>query len=838
MEWTAEQDIALYPHQEEAVLEVAAGNHCIVNTPTGSGKSLIALGAHAVALATGRRTFYTAPIKALVSEKFFALCHQLGSKYVGMMTGDAAVNAEAPVICCTAEIVANMALRHGGTARGLGGPYGTADIGQVVMDEFHYYGDPDRGWAWQVPLVELPHAQMVLMSATLGDTSRIAGDLERRTGRTAATITSVERPVPLDYRYSGTAIHHTIEELVATGRAPVYIVHFTQAQALERAQALASINVTTKEQKAAIAETIGHFRFSSGFGKTLSRLVRMGIGVHHAGMLPKYRLLVERLAQEGHLKVICGTDTLGVGVNVPIRTVLFTGLSKYDGTQSRVLSAREFHQIAGRAGRAGFDTEGSVVVQAPAHEIEHAQAKAKAGGDTKKLRKVTKPKPPRGYVPWSEDTFNRLVKAPPEPLQSQFKVSHAMLIEVLDRPGDGCGQLKHLLFTNDETPQSQRKLARRAISMYRSLLAAGTLERLDTPDDQGRRVRVTFDLQEDFALNQPLSPFVLAALPALEAASTVSDLDAETRALNVMSLVESTLENPMVILLAQLDKAKGEALAEMKRAGVEYDDRMSVLEKMEWPKPLREFLYDTFDAYRAKHPWVEDNIKPKSVARDLYERAMGFNDYIRHYGVARSEGLLLRYLSDTYKTLVQNVPDDAKSDELWDLIEWLGELVRQVDSSLIDEWEKLRNPEDDAGSQPPAAAWRSLETGEMPRLTNNLRAFRVMVRNLAFRHVELLSRRDWDALADTDEAARMKPSDWAAAAAPYFSVHPVLGIGPDARGGSLFQVEEGQGQWLVRQVLDDPDGDRDWALLLTVDLAASDENGTPVITAASITDLP
>ncbi len=420
-DWTADQGFTLYAHQEEALIEIVSGANVILSAPTGSGKSLVATGAHFTALARDDRTFYTAPIKALVSEKFFALCDVFGPDEVGMMTGDGSVNPAAQIICCTAEVLANIALRDGSDA----------DIGQIVMDEFHFYADPDRGWAWQVPLVELPQAQFVLMSATLGDVSRFEKDLTRRTGRPTAVVSSAERPVPLSFSFAMTPLHETVSELLATHEAPIYIVHFTQAAAIEQAQALMSVNVCSRAEKDAIAELIGNFRFAPGFGKTLSRLVRHGIGVHHAGMLPKYRRLVETLAQAGLLKVICGTDTLGVGINVPIRTVLFTALSKYDGTRTRLLMVREFHQIAGRAGRAGFDTTGRVVVQAPEHVIENSKALAKAGDDPKKRRKVVRRKPPEGMVSWGQPTFERLVAADPEPLRSSFAVSHAMLLNVI-----------------------------------------------------------------------------------------------------------------------------------------------------------------------------------------------------------------------------------------------------------------------------------------------------------------------------------------------------------------------------------------------------------------------
>jgi superfamily II RNA helicase len=806
MAWAASEGLSLYPAQEEAVLEVVAGANVIVSTPTGSGKSLTALGAHFASLARGERSFYTAPIKALVSEKFFALCRQLGSDNVGMLTGDASVNPTAPVIACTAEVLANIALRQGPDA----------PIGQVVMDEFHFYADPDRGWAWQVPLLELTSAQHILMSATLGDVRRFQADLVRRTGRPTAVVRSDDRPVPLDFSYRHTPMHRTIDDLLAGGQAPIYVVHFTQASAVERAQALMSTNVCTRGEKDAIADAIGAFRFAPGFGRTLSRLVRHGIGVHHAGMLPKYRLLVERLAQDGHLKVICGTDTLGVGINVPIRTVLFTQLAKYDGSISRLLSAREFHQIAGRAGRAGFDDAGSVVVQAPEHVIDNEQAVAKAGDDPRKRRKVIRAKPPKNFVAWSDDTFKRLVTSPPETLASSFAVSHSMLLNVLDRPGDGCAALRRLLTDNDEDRPAQRRHIRRAIAIYRSLASAGVVERLETPDSDGRTVRVTVDLQADFALNQPLSPFVLEALPRLDTA-------APTHPLDVLSVVESTLDNPGPVLAAQLNRLRTETLARLKAEGVEYEARIEALDKLEHPKPLREFTYDLFDAYRLAHPWVGDyNIEPKSVARDLFERAMGFGDYVAHYSIARSEGLLLRYLTDAYKGLVQSVPEDVKTDDLIDLTEWLGELVRQVDSSLLDEWERLRHPEDLDVSAPPAVA----DSGP-PRVTANVRAFRVMVRNECFRRIELAAHRQWAALAELDDG--WNAERWEQAMADYFAEHDSVGTGADARSAALFQVEEDAHRWRVRQVLDDPAATHEWALGAEIDLAASDACGAAVV---------
>ncbi len=675
IEWSAHSGLELYPHQEEAVLRLLAGENVVLSTPTGSGKSLVALAGAFAMLAQGRRAIYTAPIKALVSEKFFELTAAFGPSSVGMVTGDASVNADAGVIACTAEILAQRALRAGSDT--------AADL--VVMDEFHYYGDRDRGWAWQVPLLELPKSRFLLMSATLGDTGALRRDLTARTGRDTALVASADRPVPLDVEYRETPLHVSIEQLLSTGRAPVYVVHFTQRGATARAQSLTSLKVLNADEKAAVKEAVGGFRFDTPIGKDLRRFVLAGIGVHHAGMLPKYRLLVEKLAQQGHLKLICGTDTLGVGVNVPIRTVLFTQLYKYDGRRTRVLSVRDFQQIAGRAGRRGFDTVGSVWVQAPQHAVENKRAEMRAAGDPKKLRKMVRKKPPeRGYAHYDDKTLTRLWDGTPETLDSSFDVTHAMMLNVLDRPGDGCAAMKRLLVDNHEPRARQRRHIRKAVGVFRSLIDAEIVEVLDEPDKSGRPVRVNIDLQDEFRLNQPLGLFAVEAISVL-------DREVPDYHLQVLSVAESVLEDPMAVLLAQRDQARDELMTRMKEEGVEYEERMARLAEVTWPKPEAEFIEPAFDTFARHHPWVGHlRTSPKSVVRDMVEHADTFNQYVSRYGLKRSEGLVLRYLTDCYKALVQTVPSAAVDDRLAEVIQWLGGLVREVDSSLLDEWERLR----------------------------------------------------------------------------------------------------------------------------------------------------
>lgn len=808
--WTKDRGISLYPAQEEASLGILAGDNVILATPTGSGKSMVANAAHFIALARGQRSFYTAPIKALVSEKFFALCEIFGPDNVGMMTGDATVNGNAPIIAATAEIVANIALRDGAEA----------NIDQVVMDEFHYYSEPDRGWAWQVPLLELPKAQFLLMSATLGDTTWLEEDLTQRTGRDTTLVAGTTRPVPLDFSYVFTGVQDTIEELLSTGKAPIYVVHFSQREASERAQALTSIGtILTPEEKDAVAKEIGGFRFTTTFGRDLSKLLRKGIGVHHAGMLPKYRRLVERLAQRGLLKIICGTDTLGVGINVPIRTVLMTGLAKYDGTRQRILKSREFHQIAGRAGRAGYDTEGTVVVEAPEHEIENAKARRKAGDDPARLKKLKKKSARDGEVTWSEKTYLRLIDAEPEQLTSQFKVSNSMLLNVLARHGDGYEHMRHLLRTNHDTRSKQNQDILTALDLFRGLVRTGVVQKSTKGlDIYGRPYHVVRELPRDFALNQPLSPFALAALSLL-------DPESDTYTLDIISVFEAILDDPRQVLIAQQKQRRGEEIAQLKADGVDYTERMTIVEDITWPKPLEELLEQAYNTFAETNAWVKEfQIAPKSVVRDMLENAMTFSDLVATYGLARSEGVILRYLTDAWRTLRQSVPDEYYTDELADVVEWLGELIRQVDSSLVDEWAQMAG-EDNPISQEDLDRELAFGVEDPTALTANRRAFTIMVRNYFFRLVQLFALEKEDRLAELLDYLDEVP-DFGAVLDDYFDEYDDIETGPSARGPEFFRVNDQETRaWTVRQIICDPKGEHAFQFVGTVDLDASDAAG-------------
>jgi hypothetical protein len=821
LEHVSELGLEPYPAQEEAILELLAWKHVILNTPTGSGKSLVAQALHFQAMAEHRVSFYTAPTKALVNEKFFDLCDAFGPEQVGLLTGDAAVNRDAPIVCCTAEVLANMALRED-------------DVGieYVVMDEFHFYGDAERGAAWQIPLITMRDTVFLLMSATLGDTSEIEARLSQHTGREVAVVRGGHRPVPLEFSYRETPIHETIEGLLEAGEAPIYLVNFTQKACAEQAQALTSVTVATRDAKQAIAAELEGTRFDTPYGKELQRFVRHGLGVHHAGLLPRYRRVVERLSQAGLVKVISGTDTLGVGVNIPIRTVLISQLYKFDGEKTRLLSARQFHQIAGRAGRKGFDDHGQVVVQAPEWTIENKRTARKVAMQPHLKKKAVFRRPPPGAVQWDEDTFQKLLGSPPEPLRPHFDVTHGMLVNLLqagiEGPGGGYRRLVELIGRSHTTEAGRKHLRRRAAALFRSLRQAGIVE--VTPGGEGRgpaTIAVRSGLQYDFSLHHTLSLYLVQTLDLL-------DPGAETHALDVLTLVEAILEDPKVVLYRQVDKIKGELVARLKGEGVEYEQRMEELEKVEHPQPNADFIHETFDAFSQSHPWVGGaDIRPKSIAREMYEGCLGFNDYVRIYGLARSEGVLLRYLGQVYKTAVQNVPEDRWTAEFEDVLAFLHGLVRRTDSSLIEEWTLLVSGElgpddEDAGGAPRP------EPEEKPwEVARDLRSFRARVRNELHVLLKALADRDHEAacaLVRQTEAHPWTPDGMAAAMAPYWDEQPAIDLTPRARlAHNTVMREDEPHRWTAQQKIIDPEGHDDWAIDCVIDLTAPRGADDPLI---------
>lgn len=839
--WVQSQGITLWPHQEEALLDLASNEHVILGTPTGSGKSLVAVGMCYFACTQNKTIYYTAPIKALVSEKFFYLVKLFGKDLVGMITGDCVINSEAPIICCTAEILAQDALRW----------ETDSDIKLVCMDEFHYFGDKDRGWAWQVPLLVLKDTQFLLMSATLGDTTALAQKLKSLTQRDVSTITNAPRPVPLSYSYSTLSLEASVELIMQQRGVPVYIVCFAQSEAQKSAAALASFGISNKEEREEIKKELAGFNFSTAYGKELKRLLLCGVGVHHAGMLPRYRLLVERLAQKGLLPVICGTDTLGVGINVPIHTVVLRALAKYDGRRMRILNSREFHQITGRAGRSGFDTEGVVVSLATPYEIERLRARAKAANDSKKLKRIKVPKPPEGYVGWSEHTFQKLIESEPEALTPRLKITHAMVLAEVMHGGAAYARLHALIKNSFQTAEEQEKLIHACQEIFATLMDAGVIVRGeatgaaaqpgdDTAGDQpaagttsdtaattagdtnattaadtweNASYALAKDIPSDFALDQMLAPFVIAACELI-------DRESPNYALDIVSLVEASLENPPQIMKVLVKEAKNKALAEMKMEGIDYEERMERLENVSYEKPLKELIDAAYTRYCAEVPWAKDfQLYPKSIVRAMLESANDFKGYVQKISISRSEGTLLRYLSDAWRVLAKTIPQEFINDDLERIISWLHMLIRTTDSSLLDEWEMDS---------------LTAKTPQTPRvgpaqIVEDPHGLEIMIHNALFKRVLLASKNDSAALGKLDEPFGFYERKWRSVLDEFFEAHESLYINQDARSKRYFSVdtreEKTQHLWHAHISFLDAEGDIDFGISGDVDLDATKTAG-------------
>lgn len=802
--------ITPYKAQEDAILELMSDKNVILATPTGSGKSLVATALHFKGFVEKKRSYYTCPIKALVSEKFFALCDQFGAENVGMLTGDASINRDASIICCTAEVLANLALSEGKDAQ----------VDYVIMDEFHYYSDSDRGVAWQIPLLTLPQATFLLMSATIGECEKIKSTLEELTGKDVVEILSLVRPVPLDFSYSEAPLHETLASLISSKKYPIYVVNFTQRECAFEAQNAMSVNICTKEEKQKIDEAIKGFRFDTPFGKDIKRYIRHGVGIHHAGLLPKYRLLVEKLAQSGLLKIIMGTDTLGVGVNVPIRTVVFTKLSKFDGVKTSVLTVRDFKQIAGRAGRKGFDDQGSVIAQAPEHVIENKRAENRVAA-SKQKKKIVKKAPPKNFVHYDEAVFERLVSSPSEPLQSQFKITHGMILNALlgleSNGNPGYRNLIDIINRSHESERQKSKHRKRTAQLFKSLLQAeifSIVKNIKT----GSRIVANESLQQDFSLFHTLSLYLVEALSVL-------DKDHPDYALDVISLAEAIEENPTAILNRQLEKKKDQAIAEMKADGMEYDARIEALEKIEYDKPLKEFIYETFNEFSKKHPWIEqENIHPKSIVRDMFMRGCTFNEYISEFGLARAEGLLLRYLSQSYKTLTQTVPEKYKTDQVLDVIAYLRTMLARVDTSLIDEWESMFN-----GAPEEIAAEEITLKPYDPRI--NHKAFVAKIRAELFHLTRLLSQKNYEdaiaAVANSDEWSEQR---FEKILEDFYQEHGKIIADPRARSPELSRITKlSETKYTVTHTLLDDHDENMWHLVVSIDLDIPRDESMPLI---------
>ncbi|MBL9118900.1 MAG: DUF3516 domain-containing protein [Phycisphaerae bacterium] len=832
-----------YPAQVAAFEAIFEHKSVVLATPTGSGKSLVALAAHFAAYWRGaagldptipdhlRRSVYTAPTKALVNEKFFNLCDAFGATNVGLMTGDATVNPTAAIICCTAEILESIALREGKRS----------PFGWVVMDEFHYFSDPERGSAWLVPLLELTDARFLLMSATLHDfePEALCEDLRRRTGAEAVAVSSKERPVPLEFRYKeDRLLMETLEEVLRDGLVPVYVVSFRRRDAAELAPKLRStaLDEKARERRTIIHAELERHRLDTPFGKTLRELLPHGLAIHHGGMLPKYRRLVERLATKGLISVISGTDTLGVGVNMPIRSVIFTQLSKGGGPAGmHHLKPGEFRQIAGRAGRKGHDTMGTVIVQAPEHEVNNLRRKRKSATSGKKFHAES---PPPGFKGWNEKTLERLRDAPIDRLVPRFAVTGPLVLQILRRSGDGREALERLIASVGAKEAEYRETAAKILGAFEE---AGLARRREQSDERGCLYDLSAAVECIESFDRPLVPFVRFAIEQLEISDPNHDLD-------VLTIVESIVDDPSEVLNAQRRRLQDQKRQELWVPGMSLEETGAMRDELDaitHPKPMAEELEVWFKHWDAKHPFIADrHPSPKAVARELLERGMSFAEYIRDYGLIHHEQTLYYYLSDVQKIMsralavtdpdMQGGQDDAakakavaRREAIERLLEDLGALVETIDSSVSEEWARHGLAPDAITAGMNAVAERATARASAVRLDGLLRR---MMRSQAFTWVQALQRGDYAALASDALSAEAAKAQFE----PYWERFDTVVLTADARGPELIEIDLNAGA--VRQWILDPEDSREWYIEGEADMQASRAEGRPVMRVKRIVD--
>ena len=454
-------------------------------------------------------------------------------------------------------------------------------------------------------------------------------------------------------------------------------------------------------------------------------------------------------------------------------------------------------------------------------------------------------KPPDGFVSWSDQTYHRLVAAPPEPLRSRLRVDHSTILNVLARQGDPVANLARLLRDNHETPTAQARLARRAITLGRSMLDTGVLVRRDEPGPDGRRIDLADGVADNFALNQPLAPFAIAALEVLDAASPAYALD-------VLSVVESVLEDPMPVLWRN-GTARGELIARSRPTGSTtrsgWPASRTSPPYARWP----ELLEATLSIYRQSHPWVRADAPLPEVGRAGRSRTRDELPNSSTTTNSPAPGRRPALPERRIRTLRQTVPASAYTQDLHDVVAWLGETIRQTDSSLLEEWEALTDPDRVAA----AAARAASGAPPVPQrpVTGNEQAFRVMVRNELWRRVELVAADAWEALGDLEAQIAALPEppleplltreDWDRACGRYYDDHDEVVLDADARGPDRLHIAgldpgtahlpaaPGARLWQVRQTVSDPDGDLDWVIEAECDLDSSDTVGEPVLLATA-----
>lgn len=644
-----------YPVQEQAISAIFAGKSLLVTVPTGTGKTLMAKAALFAAIGRGHRAIYTTPLRALTEEKYRELCEDFGDGNVGFATGDYKVNREAPIQVEVAEILWNriVAEKH----------VSPAEV--VIMDEGHYFNDPERGYVWEQSIIGLdPRTQLVILSATVGHPEKFCQWVEVTRRMPMALVDSRERKIPLVHEYREDMLIETVRGLAHSGDVPAIIFVFGREQCFEIARLIKSCRrFTTDEEKAKIEMMCDEALLPSGAAKELRPLLAHGIGIHHAGILPRYKQLVEQLALERLIRFVVSTETIAAGINLPARTVVFPALRKFIKKEARLVTAAEYHQMAGRAGRPQFDDKGLAITLAPEEIVSELKKELKDAAkrpsyDESKVRKSVYNRAKsdaqrKGDIVWTPEVHAELVRGEPAELRSKTKISAEQVLAIglpdLQATALGTAVDERMAAAEASLPPSMRldivtvidnlllgdrdrkELLKTLAQLVENLKAIGVI------DEHGAQVKGEMIRQ----LQGMDGLFIYYAL-----------FNHQLDYVELRELVEYLLDHD--IIQRQLDRKGDDAKREWMRTklrelrdaspAASWDDAEAAWDKEHPRVPTKiELIHAEFSG-AVPHPELHGGKRAKNVWAQIEDGEHGFLDFVEKHNLQHEEGNLFSYL--------------------------------------------------------------------------------------------------------------------------------------------------------------------------------------------------
>ncbi len=687
-----------YPVQEQAIRHIVAGTSVLVTVPTGTGKTLMAKAALQAAVMRGERAIYTTPLRALTEEKYRELCADFGDENVGFATGDYKVNREAPIQVEVAEILWNRVV----------GDKSVCPAEVVVMDEGHYFNDPERGYVWEQSIIGLdPRSQLVILSATVGRPDRFCqwASLTRRVPM--ELVESRERKVPLVHDFREEPLIDTVRELAHKGDVPAIVFVFGREQCFEVARLLKSCRrFTTDEEKAKVEALCDEALLPGGVANELRPLFSHGIGIHHAGILPRYKQLVEQLALERLIKFVVSTETIAAGINLPARTVVFPSLRKFIKNEPRMVTAAEYHQMAGRAGRPQFDDRGLAITLAPEEIVselkkELRDAAKRPAYDEGKVRKSVYNKARseaqrKGDIIWTPESHAELVRGEPAELRSKTKITTEQVLAI-GLPDLATTALPGAGFVAPKKTELAERMAEAEASLPPSMRLdiVTMIDNLLLEDRERRGLHKTLaqlvdNLRAIEVIDQhgtQVAGMMIRQLQGMDGlfiwyALYNHDLDY----VELRQLVEFLVDHD--IIQRQLDRKEEDKKREWVKARLRelrlenpqltWDDVVAEWER-EHPRPLTK-VEEVFQAFSAAvpHPELHGGKKPKNVWATMEDSGMSFLEFVAAEGLQHEEGNLFSYLVRVMN-FANKLGEASHLDQLCDLSDRVRALLARID---------------------------------------------------------------------------------------------------------------------------------------------------------------